>query len=61
MGYYIGLEVYQSQHTGITFLHQHRYIQHTLERFGRAESYSVSTPADPNVTLSSQPDDYEKT
>jgi hypothetical protein len=61
MGYYIGLEVYQSQHTGITFLHQHRCIQHTFERFGMAESYSVNTPADPNVTLSFLPDESEKT
>ena len=61
MGYYIGLEVYQSQHTGLTFLHQHRYIQHTHQRFGMADSYSVSTPANPNVTLSFQPDDLETT
>lgn len=61
MGYYIGLEVYQSKHTCITFLHQHRYIQHTLERFGMGDSYSVSTPADPNVNLSLLPDDSEKT
>jgi hypothetical protein len=61
MGYYIGLEVYQSQHTSITFLHQHRYIQHTLEHFGMHESYNVSTHADPNVNLSIIPDDSEKT
>lgn len=61
MGYYIGLEVYQSRHTGITFLHQHRYIRHILERFGMGDSYSVSTPVDPNVTLSSQPNDSEST
>lgn len=60
MGYYIGLEVFQSQHTGLTFLHQHRYIQQTLQRFGMANSYSVSTPADPNVHLSSLPDASEK-
>ena len=61
MGYYIGLEVFQSPQAGLTFLHQHRYIQHTLERFGMADSYSVSTPADPNVTLSLVPDTSEKT
>lgn len=61
MGYYIGLEVYQDQHSGLTFLHQHRYIQHTLQRFGMADSYSVSTPADPNVTLSLVPDESETT
>lgn len=61
MGYYIGLEVYQSQYTKITLLHQHRYIQHTLERFGMANFYSVSTPADANVTLSIVADDSEKT
>lgn len=61
MGYYIGLEVYQSRHNGITFLHQHRYIRHTLERFGMGDSYTVSTPVDPNVTLFSQPDDSEST
>lgn len=61
MGYYIGLEVYQSQQAGLTFLHKHRYIQHTLERFGLANLYSVSTPADPNVTLSIVPDTSEKT
>ena len=61
MGYYIGLEVFQSNQAGLTFLHQHRYIQHTLERFGMADSYSVSTPADPNVTLSIVPDSSEKT
>ena len=60
MGYYIGLEVFQSQHTGLTFLHQHRYIQQTLQRFGMANSYSVSTPADTNVHLSSLPDASEK-
>ena len=61
MGYYIGLEVYQSPSIGVTFLHQHRYIQHTLQRFGMANSYSVSTPADPNVNLSSIPDPSEST
>ena len=61
MGYYIGLEVYQSPQPGIIFLHQHRYIQHTLERFGMADSYSVSTPSDPNVILSQIPDDSENT
>ena len=61
MGYYIGLEVYQSPQPGLIFLHQHRYIKHTLERFGMADSYSVSTPADPNVTLSHIPDDSEST
>ena len=61
MGYYIGLEVHQDQHLGPTFLHQHRYIQHTLQRFGLADSYSVSTPADPNVILSIVPDESETT
>ena len=61
MGYYIGLEVYQNRQAGLTFLHQHRYIQQTLERFGMAESYSVSTPADPNVTLSIVPDPSKNT
>lgn len=61
MGYYIGLEVYQNQQAGLTFLHEHRYIQQTLERFGMAESYTMSTPADPNVTLSIVPDPSEST
>ena len=61
MGYYIGLEVYHNQQAGLTFLHQHRYIQQTLERFGMIDSYSVSTPADPNVTLSLTPDTSEHT
>lgn len=60
MGYYIGLEVYQSQQAGLIFLYQHRYIQHTIERFGLADSYSVSTPVDPNVILSIVPDTSEK-
>jgi hypothetical protein len=37
------------------------YIQYTLNWFGMAESYTVNTPADPNVTLSSQPNESEKT
>lgn len=61
MEYYIGLEVYQNQQTTLTFLHQHRYIQQTLEQFGMADSYTVSTPTYPNVTLFLVPDTSEDT
>ena len=61
MRYYIGLEVYQNQQATFTFLHQHRNIQQILEQFGIADSYTVSTPADPNVTLSLVPDTSENT
>ena len=53
--------MYHNQQAGLTFLHQHRYIQQTLERFGMLDSYSVSTPADPNVTLSLTTDPSEHT
>ena len=51
MGYYIGLQVYQSQHTGLAFLHQHMYIQHTLQRFSMADAYTVWDHANTKVSV----------
>ncbi|KAJ3531525.1 hypothetical protein NM688_g7562 [Phlebia brevispora] len=56
---FIGLQITRNRVKRLLTIHQERYIQTVLERFHMQDCTPVSTPLDPNVTLSPSPDETE--
>jgi hypothetical protein len=48
----LGMAVHRDTQTGTICLHQSLYVQNLLKRFHMEDCNSISTPADPSVTLS---------
>ncbi|CAB4001063.1 Hypothetical predicted protein [Paramuricea clavata] len=49
--YYVGVSVVQDKQNNRLWLHQRRYINKIVVKFGQAEAKTVATPADVNVKL----------
>jgi len=49
---FAGMQIQRDRDKGIVFIHQRRYIEHILTRFGMADARPVRTPADPHSITS---------
>ena len=51
MDYFVGFQINRCPLTGSIFVHQERYIQDVLLRFGLQDAHEVSTPVDTHAKL----------
>ena len=58
--YYVGFEVKVNENRDKVFIHQSRYMQDILERFGMTECHPVSTPTNGKLLLEKEDSDDEE-
>jgi hypothetical protein len=56
MEYFVGFQIEQDPVIGSIFIHQTRYINDIINRFGLKDAHSVSTPVDTHTKLSNRVD-----
>jgi hypothetical protein len=56
MDYFVGFQIERDHCNGSIFIHQTRYIDDIIKRFGLENAHSITTPVDPHTKLSNRVD-----
>jgi len=48
---FVGMQIIRNETDGLIFIHQQTYIEKLLTKFGMIEARTVSTPAEPHLSL----------